>query len=433
LGNIAGTEFEMPSNQFWYNPRDIHGTHVTGTIVAQGGNGEGVVGVIPSNQGICLLIARVFADNVGSASTSSVNAGIEWCANNKARVINLSLGSSQPSPSQQSIIRRLVTAENILVVVAAGNAGDSSFSYPASHPEAISVAALTQSLARASYSQFNAEVDVAAPGSGILSTIPDTMREVQVTDSNGIVYAARLLDDSSIPTTPITANIVNCGLGDASCPGGLNAVCVMIRGSITFFLKAQNAQNSGCLAALIYNNVTAPTPFSGVLSSPGVTIPVASLTNPDGIALLATTTATLARKDTSGGSYATLQGTSMATPHVTGAIARIWAARPLCTNAQIREAIEKSASDLGALGRDDFTGAGLVQVEAAYQYLLQNFAGPCGTRATMSPTMRPTLSPATASPTMSPTVKKPTMRPMMAMLATMSPTMRPMRMMTVSK
>jgi serine protease len=362
---------------------------VTGTIIAQGGNGEGVVGVIPSNQGICLLVARVFADNAKSSSTSSINAGIEWCANNKARVINMSLGGLQPSPSQQSIIRRVVTAENILVVVAAGNAGNSSFSYPASYTEAISVAAVTQRLARASYSQFNTEVDVAAPGSGILSTIPDSGREVQLTDSAGNVYKANLFADSSIPTTLISASIANCGLGDAPCPSGRDAICVMIRGSTTFFLKALNAQNSGCKAAVIFNNVASAEPISGVLSSPGVIIPVVSITNSDGITLLASTAASLAPMATSGGSYGTLSGTSMAAPHVTGAIARIWAARPLCTNAQIREAIEKSALDLGALGRDDFTGAGLVQVEAAYQYLLQNFAAPCGTRVVASPSRAP--------------------------------------------
>jgi serine protease len=377
LGNLAGAQFGLPANQFWYNPRNEHGTHVTGIIAAQGSNGGGVVGVIPSNQGICLLISRVYSDNSRSALISSINAGIEWCANNQARVINLSLGGLQPSPSQQSIIRSLVTTENILVVAAAGNKGNSSFDYPASYSEAISVAAVTPRLVRAPFSQFNSEVDVAAPGYEIWSTIPDSGRDVQLTDSAGKVFKVKLFDDSSTPSAPISANIANCGLGDAPCYGGAGSICVVVRGAISFFLKALNAQNSGCLAAVIYNNVTSADPFSGVLTSSGIAIPVVSTTNSDGITLLSSTSATLSLKTS--GSYKRLNGTSMAAPHVTGAIARIWAARPLCTNAQIREAIENSALDLDRPGRDVSTGNGLVQVEAAYQYLLQNFAPPCGT------------------------------------------------------
>jgi serine protease len=374
LGNLAGAEFELPANQFWYNPRDTHGTHVTGIIAAQGGNGGGVVGVIPSNQGICFLISRIFDDN-RRTSRSRTLAGIEWCANNQARVINLSLGSLQPSPSEQSIIRSLVSTENILVVASAGNKGNSSFNYPASYTEAISVAAVTPQFVRAPFSQFNSEVDVAAPGYEVWSTIPDSARDVQLTDSAGKVFKVKLFDDSLAPSAPISANIANCGLGDAPCSGGAGSICVMSRGSISFFLKALNAQNSGCLAAVIYNNVTSADPFSGVLTSSG-TIPVVSMTNSDGIELLSSTSATLSLKTS--GSYKSQNGTSMAAPHVTGAIARIWAARPLCTNAQIREAIENSALDLDRPGRDVFTGSGLVQVEAAYQYLLQNFAPPCG-------------------------------------------------------
>jgi serine protease len=68
-----------------------------------------------------------------------------------------------------------------------------------------------------------------------------------------------------------------------------------------------------------------------------------------------------------GNGYGVLDGTSMATPHVTGAIAKIWAARPQCTYLQVRAAVEGTAKDLGPIGRDDDYGHGLVQVKAAYQ------------------------------------------------------------------
>jgi serine protease len=68
-----------------------------------------------------------------------------------------------------------------------------------------------------------------------------------------------------------------------------------------------------------------------------------------------------------GNSYAYKQGTSMAAPHVTGVIAKIWAARPQCTNVQVRAAVEGTAKDLGPVGRDDLYGHGLVQAKAAYK------------------------------------------------------------------
>jgi serine protease len=68
-----------------------------------------------------------------------------------------------------------------------------------------------------------------------------------------------------------------------------------------------------------------------------------------------------------GNGYSYKSGTSMATPHVAAAISKIWAARPQCTNMQVRAAVEGTAKDLGTVGRDDKYGHGLVQVKAAYQ------------------------------------------------------------------
>jgi subtilisin family serine protease len=140
----------------------------------------------------------------------------------------------------QELTAALTQNENILVVAAAGNDGSSSYNYPASYPDVISVAAVDEGNNPAGFSQFNDQVDLAAPGVNIESTVP-------------------------------------------------------------------------------------------------------------------------------GNSYASLQGTSMATPHVTAAIAKVWAARPQCTNHQVREAVEQSAFDLLSAGKDDSTGYGLVQVAAAYQ------------------------------------------------------------------
>jgi Subtilase family len=78
-GNVIGEEFGLPPGQYWNNPVDIHGTFVAGIIGAAGGNGIGVVGVNPTTDGICLLVARAFADDSEAGSLqSNVNNAMEW-------------------------------------------------------------------------------------------------------------------------------------------------------------------------------------------------------------------------------------------------------------------------------------------------------------------------------------------------------------------
>jgi thermitase len=57
-----------------------------------------------------------------------------------------------------------------LLVAAAGNDGDSTLNYPAAYPEVVSVAATDSNDARASFSNANSDVEVAAPGVNVLSS-----------------------------------------------------------------------------------------------------------------------------------------------------------------------------------------------------------------------------------------------------------------------
>ncbi|HEY9856444.1 MAG TPA: S8 family peptidase [Stenomitos sp.] len=66
-----------------------------------------------------------------------------------------------------------------------------------------------------------------------------------------------------------------------------------------------------------------------------------------------------------GQNYALLQGTSMATPIVSGVAALVWSAHPDWTAAQVRERLQSSARDLGAAGKDPEFGSGLVNAAAA--------------------------------------------------------------------
>ncbi|AXR07871.1 S8 family serine peptidase [Salinimonas sediminis] len=70
--------------------------------------------------------------------------------------------------------------------------------------------------------------------------------------------------------------------------------------------------------------------------------------------------------------YATLSGTSMATPHVVGAAALVWSYFPQCSNTQIRSALNATAQDRGASGRDNYYGYGIVKVANAVDYLNAN-------------------------------------------------------------
>merc|ERR1712150_211071 len=67
--------------------------------------------------------------------------------------------------------------------------------------------------------------------------------------------------------------------------------------------------------------------------------------------------------------YGSISGTSMATPHVSGVAALVWGAFPTKTAAQILDALEQSALDLGDEDKDKTFGSGLVQAPAAIQYL----------------------------------------------------------------
>ncbi|HET8817411.1 MAG TPA: S8 family serine peptidase [Pseudidiomarina sp.] len=73
-----------------------------------------------------------------------------------------------------------------------------------------------------------------------------------------------------------------------------------------------------------------------------------------------------------GGNYGTMSGTSMASPHVAGVAALVWSNYPSCSASQIRNALNASAQDLGASGRDVAYGFGLVQAKDAMDYLAAN-------------------------------------------------------------
>ena len=149
-----------------------HGTHVVGTIVANGNNNT-VLGVAPKSN-IYVLKA---IDRTGSGKVSWVVNAIYYAIEKKVDIISMSLGIGQNDAKLQKAVKEAVS-KNIIVVCAAGNEGngnaqDFEYSYPAAYVDVISVGAVDKKSVPASFSNANLVIDVVAPGVDILSTYPD--------------------------------------------------------------------------------------------------------------------------------------------------------------------------------------------------------------------------------------------------------------------
>jgi thermitase len=150
---------------------NMHGTHVAGTIAAKANNATGVAGVaFNANLAIC----RALRSAAGTGLTSDVAACINWTHAKGAKVISMSLGGGASTTLKNAVANawKNGAANGSVLVAAAGNDGDSTVNYPAGYPEVVSVAATDHNDARASFSNTNSDVEVAAPGVSILSTIP---------------------------------------------------------------------------------------------------------------------------------------------------------------------------------------------------------------------------------------------------------------------
>merc|ERR1711935_609662 len=171
--DVTGTDNPEYSNDRWDRDPHGHGTHCSGTVSALGGNDKGVVGVIPNNAGerFQLVIANSLTGS-GSGSWSGVVAGVDTCVSNGAKVVSLSLGGYFYSAITEEYYKDLYENQGILFVAAAGNGGNTNKLYPASYPSLMSVAAIDSNKNKASFSTFNDQVEISAPGVSIESSLP---------------------------------------------------------------------------------------------------------------------------------------------------------------------------------------------------------------------------------------------------------------------
>lgn len=367
--NVTGYSGNLPWNVDGFG----HGSHVAGTIAAMN-NTLGVLGVTPGT--VQLYIVRVFGDDGAWAYSSTLIDAANRCSSAGANIISMSLGGARSNTTEKRGFDTLYS-KGILSIAAAGNEGTSAYSYPASYASVVSVAAIDSTKAFADFSQYNDQVELAAPGVGVLSTLPYIDSSMITVDD--ITYTGGHIEFSARGLA--TGELVDGGLcATAGAWAGKIVLCQ--RGDYDFYTKVMSVQNGGGVAAVVYNNV--PGGFLGTLGDGKSSAIVAiSLSQEDGQYLVANKLGSTGMIESAitqpASGYEYWDGTSMATPHVSAVAALVWSAKPTATNVEIRSALTATAQDLGTTGRDIHYGYGLVQAKSAVTYLV----GSGGTNTTV--------------------------------------------------
>ena len=252
--NISG---ESGTPSAWNVDLCGHGTHVVGTIVAAN-NALGVVGVTPGTAPIYMV--KAFGDDCSWAYSSDLVYAANRCKAAGAKIISMSLGGSGYSSTENQAFQSLYN-QGMLPVAAAGNGGNTAYSYPAAYASVVSVAAVDVNNAVASFSQQNNDVELSAPGVSVLSTVPFTTPKLTV---DGATYLANDIEFAA--NGKVTAPLVNGGRAATTSTSWSGKVVLVERGDVSFYTKVLNVQDSGGLAAVIYNN--APGNFLGSMGSP---------------------------------------------------------------------------------------------------------------------------------------------------------------------
>jgi minor extracellular serine protease Vpr len=382
FGAYKGWDFVDNDADPQEGPGQNHGTHVAGTVAANGL----IRGVAP---GVRLLAYRVLGPRGGT--TADVVAGIERAVLDGANIMNLSLGNTLNSPDwATSIALDWAMAEGVVAVTSNGNSGPANWTVgsPAASRQAISVGA---------------------------SQLPYNVYQASIFTSEGVTYpSARVMgfndDWELLALHGNQFEMVDVGLGHPEDFVGKDLegkIALISRGGFPFFDKAINAYRAGAVGAIIYNNVPGDLNFF----IPGMVIPTIQLSYADGRTILAemasgnnmvtfdirldfTMPETVANFSSRGpaaatwmikpdvvapgvdiistvpGGYASFQGTSMASPHVAGAAAILLQANPGWTVEQVKSALMNTAEVLinpvtGGPYPHNTQGAGSIRIPAA--------------------------------------------------------------------
>lgn len=171
---IDGRNFTSEGRKDNFEDGNGHGTHVAGTIAA---NGK-IKGVAPEAK----ILACKVLDSKGGGNYYSIIEGIKYATKwegangEKVRIINMSLGGSYDDPKLEKAILE-ACSKGIVVVVASGNEGDANeetfeYGFPALYNECVTVAACDENKKMAYFTNNHLQVDITAAGMDVLSTYP---------------------------------------------------------------------------------------------------------------------------------------------------------------------------------------------------------------------------------------------------------------------
>ncbi|SDR10566.1 S8 family serine peptidase [Natronobacterium texcoconense] len=142
-----------------------HGTHVGGIAAGGTDNGTGHAGISD-----CSMLSARALDASGGGSLSDIADAIQWSADQGAEIINMSLGGGGYSSTMANACQYAYD-QGSLLVAAAGNDYGGSVSYPAAYDTVMAVSSLDENENLSNFSNLGPEIELAAPGSNVLSAV----------------------------------------------------------------------------------------------------------------------------------------------------------------------------------------------------------------------------------------------------------------------
>ena len=187
---------------------DGHGTHVTGIVAADAGNGKGIEGVAP---GAMILPIRVLNDD-GVGEDEDIAKGIDYAVAHHADVINLSLGGDAVTAviggdeAYSQALQRALDA-GVVVILAAGNDTAPFCEQPTLHGPVLCVGAIDRRKMRAFYSSSG---DIVAPGGS--ATFGGSDEDILSTFNNGKYETIAGTSQATPHVSGVAALLVSLGL-----------------------------------------------------------------------------------------------------------------------------------------------------------------------------------------------------------------------------